>query len=133
MNVERCLFHNDAVGKGLAMAKLLDSRRTLGTDPTSDPASSPSAQGRTPLPDDRKVLTGIIFYPQEAGLPWEDLSRGDGLWLRYDLLENLLYRASRGVREPIQPTLLAHLRHADHIDFERLHAGHGPCPRRRRW
>ncbi len=83
------------------------------------PPHPPRPKGGRPPLDDRKVLTGIIFI-LKTGLPWEDLPQEMGCGCGMTCWNRLRDWQAAGVWDQIHPILLAHLRQADAIDFERF-------------
>lgn len=73
--------------------------------------------GRKPV-DNRRALSAILFVLR-TGLPWEDLPQelgwGSGMtaWRRLHAWQKM------GVWKKIHAALLAHLQHADQIDWSR--------------
>src|SRR5438477_4162476 len=74
--------------------------------------------GRKPL-DRRKVLAGIIFV-LKTGIPWEDLPQEMGCGCGMTWWNRLRDWQAAGVWDQLHQVLLAHLRQADWIDFQRL-------------
>src|SRR5882724_5425757 len=74
-------------------------------------------KGGRPFLDDRKVLTGIIFI-LKTGLPGEDLPQEMGCGMT--CWNRLRDWQAAGFWDQIHEILLAHLRKADKIDFERF-------------
>ena len=83
------------------------------------PPHPPGPKGGRPPLDDRKVLTGIIFI-LKTGLPWEDLPQEMGCGCGMTGWNRLRDWQAAGIWDQIHPILLAHLRQADGIDFERF-------------
>jgi transposase len=83
------------------------------------PPHPPQPKGGRPFLDDRKVLTGIIFI-LKTGLPWEDLPQDMGCGSGMTCWNRLRDWQAAGVWGQIHQIFLAHLRHADKIDFGRF-------------
>jgi transposase len=83
------------------------------------PPHSPQPKGGRPFLDERKVLTGIIFV-LKTGIPWEDLPQEMGCGCGMTCWNRLRDWQAAGVWDKIHEVLLAQLRHADKIDFERF-------------
>ena len=91
------------------------------------PPHPPQPKGGRPPLDDRKVLTGLIFI-LKTGIPWEDLPQEMGCGCGMTCWNRLRDWQAAGVWDEIHQILLAHLRHADQIDFERFFNGGLPSP-----
>src|SRR5947207_1430032 len=108
-----------SAGKGRLMAKpLLPDDLWSRIEPLLPP-HPPHPKGGRPFLDDRKVLTGIIFI-LKTGLPWEDLPQEMGCGCGMTCWNRLRDWQAAGLWDQIHPVLLAHLRHADRIDFRRF-------------
>ena len=83
------------------------------------PPHPPRPKGGRPPLDDRKVLTGIIFV-LKTGIPWEDLPQEMGCGCGMTCWNRLRDWQAAGIWDKIHQVLLAHLRHADKIDFHRF-------------
>src|SRR4051794_22935294 len=83
------------------------------------PPHAPQPKGGRPFLDDRKVLTGIIFI-LKTGLPWEDLPQEMGCGCGMTCWNRLRDWQAAGIWDKIHQLLLAHLRHADKIAFDRF-------------
>ena len=83
------------------------------------PPHPPQPKGGRPPLDDRKVLTGIIFI-LKTGIPWEDLPQEMGCGCGMTCWNRLRDWQAAGIWDKIHEVLLAHLRHADKIDFHRF-------------
>ena len=101
------------------MAKPLLPDELVGHNQPGNPPHPPRPKGGHPPLDDRKVLTGIIFI-LKTGLPWEDLPQEMGCGCGMTCWNRLHNWQAAGVWDQIHPILLAHLRQADAIDFERF-------------
>jgi transposase len=101
------------------MAKLLLPDELWELIQSLIPPHPPQPQGGRPFLDDRKVLTGIIFI-LKTGLPWEDLPQEMGCGCGMTCWNRLRDWQAAGIWDQIHQILLAHLRHADKIDFERF-------------
>ena len=82
------------------------------------PQRPPRPKGGHPPVDDRVCLTGILFV-LKTGIPWEDFPQEMGccgmtLWNR------LRDWQQAGVWQRLHEVLLAKLREADRIDFDRV-------------
>jgi transposase len=100
-----------------SMAKLIVTDELWALVEPLLPKHEPSPKGGKPRIDDRVCLTGILFVLR-TGIPWEDFPQEMGccgmtLWNRLDE-----WRRS-GVWPKLHEVLLAHLRHADLLDFSR--------------
>jgi transposase len=83
------------------------------------PPHPPQPKGGRPWLDDRKALTGIIFV-LKTGIPWEDLPQEMGCGCGMTCWNRLRDWQAAGIWDKIHRVLLAHLRHADKIDFQRF-------------
>lgn len=73
--------------------------------------------GRKPI-DHRKTLSAILFI-LKTGLPWEHLPQELGWGSGMTAWRRLHAWQKRGVWQRIHEALLAHLQHADRIDWSR--------------
>src|SRR6266481_9528110 len=83
------------------------------------PTEPEKPDGGRPRVPDRKALTGIIFV-LKTGIPWEDLPQEMGCGCGMTCWNRLRDWQAAGVWDQIHQLLLTHLRHADHIAFERF-------------
>ncbi len=82
------------------------------------PRHEPGPKGGHPRVPDRVCLAGIIFV-LKTGIPWEDFPREMGC-CGMTLLNRLREWQAAGVWQRVHGLLLAKLRQADLIDFERV-------------
>jgi len=73
--------------------------------------------GRRPV-DNRRALSAILFVLR-TGLPWEDLPQELGWGSGMTAWRRLHAWQKKGVWKKIHAALLAHLQHADRIDWSR--------------
>lgn len=73
--------------------------------------------GRKPV-DNRRALSAILFVLR-TGLPWEDLPQELGWGSGMTAWRRLHAWQKKGVWKKIHAALLAHLQHADQIDWSR--------------
>lgn len=83
------------------------------------PPHPPHPKGGRPWGDDRKALTGIIFV-LKTGIPWEYLPQEMGCGCGMTCWNRLRDWQAAGVWDNIHRVLLAELRGADELDFERF-------------
>lgn len=100
------------------MAKLIVTDRLWELVEPLLPQRPPRPKGGHPPVDDRLCLTGILFV-LKTGIPWEDFPQEMGccgmtLWNRLHDWQ------VAGVWQRLHEVLLAELRWADQIDFDRV-------------
>lgn len=106
-------------GKGMVMAKPLLPDKLWELIQPLIPPHPPQPKGGRPWLDDHKALTGIIFV-LKTGIPWEDLPQEMGCGCGMTCWNRLRDWQAAGIWDQIHQVLLAHLRHADKIDFHRF-------------